>query len=76
MPLRMANVEENTNIIKVQKKRGRKPQLNPITGEPLTIEEKNSVQETPLNDIMKIIMNTENFKNHVGVKEKQLKKND
>ena len=36
----MANVEENTTIINVQKKRGRKPHLNPITGEPLTIEEK------------------------------------
>ena len=41
----MANVDENNNIINVIKKKGRKPHLNSITGEPLTIEEKNNVQE-------------------------------
>ena len=35
----MANVEENTTIIKVPKKRGRKPHLN-ADCLPLTVEEK------------------------------------
>ena len=35
----MTDVEENTTIIKVQKKRGRKPHLN-ADGLPLTVEEK------------------------------------
>ena len=39
MSNRMANVEENTNIINVIKKRGRKPQWN-ADGLPLTVEEK------------------------------------
>ena len=66
----MTDVEENTTIIKVQKKRGRKPHLN-ADGLPLSVEEKYNEPETEQTTIMKIIMNTESFKKHVGFKEKR-----
>ena len=70
----MATVEEKTLIINEPKKRGRKPHLN-ADGLPLSIEEKNNEQEIQQKEFTKIISNIVNYKKHVIIKGKKMKKN-